>query len=612
MSEKNEILLINRDKGFLEAMAELLGRAGFKVHTALEMHEALLALTFHPVGLILCDNVLQDVTGYDFLRFLKNDPLRDSVPFVFFVPINDQGRAFKAFELGADDFLVYPMEVEDFVSRIKEIMALHYPAAKETPAAESGKATLPPPSDTTPPPHERRQAKRKQPLPNLKVSLSRDEILWMPGKIKNFSRDGMLVLTSLLGKPGVSLMVKFSLPQGVVTIKGHIKHVAFDDFRQPVGIGITFAEDSAWHEINDYFTSLINSATSGTSKKEFREQQTPPPSPPPGTGAGKTVFLPYEGSEEGEDLLLSDSAPRTEEETYESRFYHSLVGKQLGGYKAVCFIGSGSMGGVFKGWDSALEREVALKVISYELSSQETFREMFIKEARLISKLDHPNIAHIYSIGDTDGILFFAMELIAGETLADLIIKHGNLNTLKGLDYLLTVCQTLDFVRQKNIIHRDIKPENIVINDKGVLKIVDFGVAKKIDVNASGDVPEGIVGSPLYISPESISGHVIDHRGDIYSLGATFYHVFTGYPPFEGNDTKAILLQHLNSKSVPLKERNPKVSVFLSRIIEKMMAKDHQERYQNYKTIVQDLQSFRSMVIQAKNKRNTLLPGRGK
>ena len=609
MSEKNEILLMNRDKGFLEAMAGFLREAGFKVHTALEMHEALLALTFHPVGLILCDNVLQDVTGYDFLRFLKNDPLRDSVPFVFFVPINDQGRAFKAFEWGADDFLVYPMEVEDFVIRIKEIMALQYPADKDTPAATE-EATSPSPFDTTKPlPHERRQAKRKQPLPNLKVSLSRDEILWMPGKIKNFSRDGMLVITSLLGKPGVSLMVKFPLPQGLVTIKGHIKHVAFDDFRQPVGIGITFAEDSAWHEINDYFASLINSAAAGASKKESGEQQTLPAlSISRQTG---TVFLPYEGSE-GEDLLLSASAPKTEEETYESQFYHSLVGKQLGGYKAVCFIGSGSMGGIFKGWDSALEREVALKVISFELSSQETFREMFIKEARLISKLDHPNIAHIYSIGDTDGILFFAMELIAGETLADLIIKHGNLNTLKGLDYLLTVCQTLDFVRQKNIIHRDIKPENIVINDKGVLKIVDFGVAKKIDVNAPGNVPEGIVGSPLYISPESISGQVIDHRSDIYSLGATFYHVFTGYPPFEGNDTKAILLHHLNSKSRPLKERNPKVSVFLSRIIEKMMAKDPQERYQNYKAIVQDLQSFRSMVIQAKNKRNTLLSGGGK
>ena len=612
MSEKNEILLINRDKGFLEAMAEFLRQAGFKVHTALEMHESLLALTFHPVGLILCDNILQDVTGYDFLRFIKNDPLRDSIPFVFFVPINDQGRAFKAFELGADDFLVYPMEVEDFVTRIKEIMALYYPVEKESPA-EAVKATpLLTPDTAKLIPHERRQAKRKQPLPNLKVSLSRDEVIWMPGRIKNFSRDGILVLTSLLGKPGGSLMVKFSLPQGSVTIKGHIKHVAFDDFRQPVGIGITFDQDSEWHEINDYFTSLISAATSGISRKGSPAQQTPQTLPSLGTEAGKTVFLPYEGAEGLENTLLLDGFSRNEEESYELRFYHSLVGKQLGGYKAVCLIGSGSMGGVFKGWDSALEREVALKVISYELSSQKTFREMFITEARLISKLDHPNIAHIYSIGDTDGILFFAMELISGETLADLIIRHGNLNTVKGLNYLLTVCQTLDFVRQKNIIHRDIKPQNIVINDKGVLKIVDFGVAQKIDVNFSGDAPEGIVGSPLYISPEAISGRVIDHRSDIYSLGATFYHVFTGHPPFEGNDTKEILLQHLNNESIPLKERNPKVSVFLSRIIEKMMAKDPPERYQNYKEIVQDLQSFRSMVVQAKNKRNTLLPGTGK
>ena len=139
------------------------------------------------------------------------------------------------------------------------------------------------------------------------------------------------------------------------------------------------------------------------------------------------------------------------------------------------------MGGVFKGWDSALEREVALKVISYELSEQEAFRDMFVKEARLISKLDHPNIAHIYAIGNPDEILYFAMEFIDGDTLADLITKHNNLYTLRGLDYLITVCETLDFVRQKSIIHRDIKPDNILINDKGVLKIVDFGVAKKID-----------------------------------------------------------------------------------------------------------------------------------
>lgn len=600
MGEGKEILLINRDREFLEAMAEFLRKSGYTVHTAQEMQEALLALTFYSIGLILCDNVLNDITGYDFLRFLKNDPLRNSIPFVFFVPINDQGRAFKAFELGADDFLVYPMEVDDLVSRIKEIMELHYPEETELPKEDiniPGLAFSPSAKISF---LDRRKSKRKQPFPNFKVYLSRDETFWMPGKVKNFSRDGILVLTPLLGKPGVSLLVKFTLPQETFTIRGEIKHVAFDDFQQPVGIGITFTSDSQWAPVYEYFNSLITSTSPSPIPQISRKQ----PSQTVEKEIEKTVLLSPEEISELEESFLAASTLRQREESYELRFYQSLIGKQLGNYRAVCFLGAGSMGGVFRGWDSALEREVALKVISYELSSQESFRAMFIKEARIISQLDHPNIAHIYSIGDIDGILFFAMELIVGETLADLIKKHGNLNTLRGLDYFLTVCETLDFVWQKNIIHRDIKPANIVINNKGVLKIVDFGVAQKIGVPSPfREGSEKIVGSPFYISPEVISGGKVDHRSDIYSLGATFYHVFTGHPPFEGNDPKEILLQHLNRKLQPLKEKNHKVSSFLSGIIEKMMAKDHSERYQSYREIIQDLKYFRSLVIQAKKKK---------
>ena len=165
------------------------------------------------------------------------------------------------------------------------------------------------------------------------------------------------------------------------------------------------------------------------------------------------------------------------EKALEIRFYHSLVGKQLGNYKAVSFIGAGAMGGVFKGWDIILERNVALKIISYKLSSIESFREMFVKEARLISQLNHPNIAQIYYIDQSDDVFYFAMELINGGTLKDMIKDSNNLNSTKGLEYLITVCRTLDFVSGKNIIHRDIKPENIMISDNGTLKVVDFGVA---------------------------------------------------------------------------------------------------------------------------------------
>lgn len=606
MDKKTDILLINRDGDFLEAMAGFLRKEGNTVHTAMDMRGSLSVLSSQPIGMIVCDNVLQDVSGYDFLRFLKNDPLRESIPFVFFVPINDQGRAFKAFELGAADFLVYPLEVEDFVARIREIMGRY---------VEQVPSPAPPQIETPPPPHpapaaaakeseadERRQNTRRHPLPEFRVDLSRDGIIWMPGQIKNFCRDGLLLETALLGKPGATLSVRFALPQGAKTARGKIKHVALDDYERPVGIGITFEEDQEWEETFAFLNQLVTSAADYRAPKKVDVDTAQGTSP-----VCKTMILlpEQEAPSASVENLLALAEPQ-EEVTFDTRFYHSLVGRQLNGYRAMCFIGAGTMGGVFKGWDSALEREVALKVISYELASQEAFREMFIKEARLISKLNHPNIAHIYSIGSNEDILYFAMEFIQGETLADLVKRHQNLNTLKGLEYFITVCQTLDFVRQQNIIHRDIKPANIIINDKGILKVVDFGVAKHVDVTAQA-VEQGIVGSPLYIAPECVLGKPVDHRSDIYSLGATFYHVFTGTPPFDGNDVKEVLIQHLKAPLVPPKERNPKVSPLLSRILEKMLAKTPEERYQNYADVIRDLHAFRARVLAAKSQKGATL-----
>ncbi|MEN6621609.1 MAG: serine/threonine-protein kinase, partial [Smithella sp.] len=273
----------------------------------------------------------------------------------------------------------------------------------------------------------------------------------------------------------------------------------------------------------------------------------------------------------------------------EIRFYHSLVGKQLGNYKAVSFIGAGAMGGVFKGWDIVLERNVALKVISYKLSSIASFRDMFVKEARLISQLNHPNIAQIYYIDQSDDVFYFAMELINGGTLKDMIRAGNNLKGTKGLEYLITICRTLDFVSGKNIIHRDIKPENIMISEDSTLKVVDFGVAVVNDGHNKKGKSENLVGSPYYVSPDSIKGLPLDSRSDIYSLGATFYHFFAGVPPFEGNNVEEVLLKHLNDDLIPLKKRNSAVSNWLSDIISKMMAKSPENRYQGYKDIIADL-----------------------
>jgi serine/threonine-protein kinase len=164
-----------------------------------------------------------------------------------------------------------------------------------------------------------------------------------------------------------------------------------------------------------------------------------------------------------------------------------------------------------------------------------------------------------------------------------------NLKSTKGLEYLITICRTLDFVSGKNIIHRDIKPENIMISDNGTLKVVDFGVAVVNDGKNKKGKSENLVGSPYYVSPDCIKGLPLDARSDIYSLGATFYHFFAGVPPFEGTSVEDVLLKHLNEDIVPLKTKNPTVSNWLSDIIGKMMAKNPEDRYQRYGDIIADL-----------------------
>ncbi len=596
MNEKTDILLINRDEEFLDILDAQLNQAGYSVHTAMDMREALTVINSHSLGLIICDHSLEDVSGYDFLYYLKSDPLRDCIPFVFLVHLNDQGNAFKAFERGAVDFWVYPLDAEDFVRRVSEIAPLK---SHETPlpaSPTSRQATSLEDEETA----ERRITERVRIAPFFQVEVSRDGIVWLPGQVMNFSKGGVFLRTVLLGKQGLSLKVKFLLPTGASTASGEIRHITFDSVNQSAGMGIKMEKGREWNQVHKYLESLKGSELPGEAENRAA------PSRPKAQASRKTVILCDQKKQDSPSGMLARNSRGSDEESFDIRFYKSLIGKQLDNYKAVSFIGAGAMGGVFKGWDIALEREVAIKVISYELASKETFRDMFIKEARTISKLDHPNIAHIYYAGNTDNILYFVMEFITGQTLKNLIDSHINLNNLKGVEYLITICRALDFVSNKSIIHRDIKPENILIDQKGSLKIVDFGVAKTIDAD-NPVKQEGIVGSPLYISPDCIIGRAMDHRSDIYSLGASFYHAFTGFPPFEGKDADEVLMKHMKDPCVPLHVKNPKVSNALGRIIERMMAKDPSGRYQEYAEIIEDLESLRSKAMKFQKMKNATL-----
>ena len=216
---------------------------------------------------------------------------------------------------------------------------------------------------------------------------------------------------------------------------------------------------------------------------------------------------------------------------------------------------------------------------------------MFFKEARMVSKLNHQNIAQIYYIGNANDILYYAMEFILGHTLDELMGSNGRLEASRAVRYLETACGALEFVWKKQIIHRDIKPANIMVTHEDVVKIVDFGVARHHS-KGTDDSKKSIVGSPRYLSPEAIRGNEVDFRSDIYSLGATFYHLIAGEPPFSDSSINGILQKHLVAPLPPLRSKAPETPQILCDVIEKMLAKDIDERFQDYKEIITILASI--------------------
>jgi hypothetical protein len=538
---------------------------------------------------MICDSELTDSDGYDFLEFLKKSPHLKKIPFVFLVSARfvvdsleeEVSKILRAFDMGAIDFIIDTLE-EDvsrvLIKRINKILPADFRQARKTPSRED--QAMPSGKD------DRRDSERIIPCSVVDIEISRDSVLWMPGRITNINDQGLLMETSLLGKLGMPVYIRVPLPGGKqITAKSHIRHISILKRSASAEIGIEAEESIEWIEIFNYIARLMGIVKSSDAKMISRDDQM---SAEEDTGAGNIGGKNHKKQYVYVDPLFHHVHDAGTDNALEKKFYSSLVGKQLGNYKAVSFIGSGSMAGVFRGWDVLLERNVALKVISYKLSAIASYRDMFIKEARLVSRLTHPNIAQIYHIDQMDDVLYFVMELISGGTLADIIKDRNKLNMAKCLEHFITICRTLDFVSRQNIIHRDIKPANIMIDDRGLLKVVDFGIAVIDDETNQKRKPEGF-GSPLYASPECILGRPLDCCSDIYSLGATFYHVFSGVPPFEGDSDEIITNKHLNEHPVPLRKISPMVSMDLSDIIGKMLAKKSQERYQNYRAIINDL-----------------------
>jgi serine/threonine protein kinase/Tol biopolymer transport system component len=270
---------------------------------------------------------------------------------------------------------------------------------------------------------------------------------------------------------------------------------------------------------------------------------------------------------------------------------HGIAGRKLPSYRIFERLGSGAMSVVYRAEDTRLERMVALKFLAPELSRDPQAKARFLGEARAASSLDHPNLCTIHEIGETDdGQIFLAMPYYGGETLAQRIAR-GPLPVEEALGIALQVAQGLAKAHRHGILHRDVKPANLMLTPDGVVKIVDFGLAKLAD--ASGPRTESGGGTLAYVSPEQAQGELVDRRTDLWSLGVVLYEMVTGRKPFTGDTEQAVLYAILRDPPRPLEELRPEVPPELLRITRRLLARDREERYDSAESVAADLRALR-------------------
>src|ERR1051326_3034512 len=269
-----------------------------------------------------------------------------------------------------------------------------------------------------------------------------------------------------------------------------------------------------------------------------------------------------------------------------------MIGQTVSHYKILEKLGEGGMGVVYKAEDTKLRRSVALKFLPPGMTRDENARRRFIHEAQAASSLDHPNIAVVHEIDETeDGQSFICMAYYQGESLKQKI-ERGPLDIAQAIEYAVQVADGLQRAQDAGIIHRDIKPANIMITSQGAVKIVDFGIAKLSGQTHS--TATGLqAGTAAYMSPEQVLGHAVDHRTDLFSLGVVLYEMVTGKRPFEGDHERALFYAIVNATPLPPSRLRAGVPRDLEGIIRNLLQKDPAQRYQSAAAVRNDLNLLR-------------------
>ena len=268
----------------------------------------------------------------------------------------------------------------------------------------------------------------------------------------------------------------------------------------------------------------------------------------------------------------------------------NLEGKLLGNrYEIIEKIGNGGMATVYKATDKVLKRNVAVKILRDEFTTDDEFIKRFEVEAQSAARLTHPNIVSIYDVGVDGNLYYIVMELIQGKTLKEIIVKEkGPLPWKWSINVSIQIASALEMAHRNHIIHRDIKPHNIIITEDGVAKVTDFGIAKAVS-NSTITAFGTTIGSVHYFSPEHARGGFTDAKSDLYSLGVVMYEMVTGRVPFDADTPVSVALKHMQEEPVEPIELNPNLPIAVNKIIMRALQKDTTLRYQTASEMLVDL-----------------------
>ncbi|MBI3272109.1 MAG: protein kinase [Planctomycetes bacterium] len=287
------------------------------------------------------------------------------------------------------------------------------------------------------------------------------------------------------------------------------------------------------------------------------------------------------------------------------------LGRIIANYKILEKIGQGSMGIVFRAQHQTMERPAAIKILFEYLTLNKNMVKRFLREARAGASLNHANLVQLYDAGEDEGTFYIAMEFVDGDNLADLLEKQGPMSLANGMDIAMQMATVLDYAYKKRIVHRDIKPGNVILSRDGVAKLIDMGTAKSLQESGLSELTKtGMgIGTINFMSPEQIfDAKNVDHRADIYSMGAMFYFLFTCRLPFQAKSPKEFLAKVSSEKIDSPRKYNAGLPNELCKVIEKMMARNPKDRYQVPAELIAELDVAKTAIARMRDPSKTLPP----